>query len=253
MADANWGLIILVIAVVLINIVGLGLCTSRRSKSDKKRVKELEGQLAEVHKELDGYKAQVNEHFMKTSVLLSQMTDSYRAVFTHLAEGSQNLSNSDAARLKASDSGFASLTHEAETAVEEPETAVEQPESLESSEIAEDKKVIVDEEEDQSSTSKESSETPETPDEPEHEIVLEEQVESPVEPEQETVAEESEEVSEMPEQNVVIEEPVEVEIPEGPEWETSHEDFTQDDTEAASVEEDEISADEVDTQEKKER
>jgi len=173
MADANWGLIILVIAVVLINIVGIWMCMKRRSNSSRKRIEELEGQLADAQKELEVHKAQVNEHFMKTSVLFSQMTDSYRAVFMHLAEGSQDLCSSDAALLKPSDAGFLSLAHEEEkkpleeeapeTTAEEPETTVEvsEPSEIKSDDVPGDEEMTISEEEEQSAVQEESPEEPE--------------------------------------------------------------------------------------------
>ena len=213
MADVNWGLIILVIAVVLINIVGIRMCMKRRSNTTGKRIEELEGQLADAQKELEAHKAQVNEHFMKTSVLFSRMTDSYRAVFMHLTEGSQGLCSSDAAFLKLSDAGFLPLAYEEEeksfeqeapeTTAEEPETTVElsEPSEIKSDDVPADEEMTISEEEEHV-----QEESPEEPEALEQDAVQEESPEEAVALEQDAVQEESPEEAEASatEEEVVV-------------------------------------------------
>jgi len=70
----------------------LGFIIARRTGKKNAHIQELEEQLAQSRKEMEGYRALVNEHFMKTSELVDQMTASYRAIFMHLANGAQALS-----------------------------------------------------------------------------------------------------------------------------------------------------------------
>ena len=162
MAESNLGLILLVVVVVLINIVGLGMVMSRRSGSDRKRIEELENQLADKEKELETYKSQVNDHFMKTSLLVTQMTDSYKAVFMHLVEGSQNLCSSDAALLRPGEG--LSLVHDEKTPPEESEAVKDAPEAGEPGD--EDVFTAEKKPEDQAG----ESVVPETPDQPDPEF-----------------------------------------------------------------------------------
>ena len=70
----------------------LGFILTRRTGKKNAHIQELEEQLVQSRKELEEYRALVNEHFMKTSELVDQMTASYRAIFMHLANGAQTLS-----------------------------------------------------------------------------------------------------------------------------------------------------------------
>jgi uncharacterized membrane-anchored protein YhcB (DUF1043 family) len=70
----------------------LGIIIARRSGKKDAHIQELEEQLVQSRKEMEEYRTLVNEHFMKTSELVDQMTASYRAIFMHLADGAQALS-----------------------------------------------------------------------------------------------------------------------------------------------------------------
>ena len=91
MNDVSWEAIILIIIVSLIIFAVLGIYIGTRISSDKKRIRELEGELTDTKKELEGYRSKVNDHFKKTSELFTQMTSTYKAVYLHLAEGSHDL------------------------------------------------------------------------------------------------------------------------------------------------------------------
>lgn len=55
------------------------------------RSRELQAELDELNQMLVDYRGQVTRHFMHTSELVQEMTQSYRAVYEHLAAGAQHL------------------------------------------------------------------------------------------------------------------------------------------------------------------
>ena len=112
MTEVNPELVLVIIVVALIIFAGAGIFLGTRISSDKRRIKELEDELNDTKKDLDNYRGKVNSHFKKTSDLFSKMTDSYRAVYLHLAEGSQELCTSDAALLKPGNNEFLKVAHE---------------------------------------------------------------------------------------------------------------------------------------------
>ena len=57
----------------------------------ERRARKLQIELDEVRREAAGYKANVSKHFHRTAELVSGLTNSYKAVYDHLAGGAQNL------------------------------------------------------------------------------------------------------------------------------------------------------------------
>lgn len=112
MAEVNWEWIILIIIVGLIFFAGMGIFVGTRISSDRRRIRELEDELTDTKRDLEAYRSRVNSHFKKTSELFSEMTDSYRAIYMHLAQGSQDLCTTDAALLKPANEEFLKVTHE---------------------------------------------------------------------------------------------------------------------------------------------
>lgn len=55
------------------------------------RTRELQTKLDELNEMFSDYRGQVSRHFMHTSELVQEMTQSYRAVYEHLASGAQHL------------------------------------------------------------------------------------------------------------------------------------------------------------------
>jgi uncharacterized membrane-anchored protein YhcB (DUF1043 family) len=55
------------------------------------RSRELQTELDDLNQMLIDYRGQVTRHFMHTSELVQEMTQSYRAVYEHLAAGAQHL------------------------------------------------------------------------------------------------------------------------------------------------------------------
>jgi len=81
----------------LIGLIGfavglvVGAVVYKQLKSDEARVRLLEEQLEDLQREHDSYKESVNSHFHDTASLLSNLTDSYRDVYRHMAAGAQAL------------------------------------------------------------------------------------------------------------------------------------------------------------------
>lgn len=55
------------------------------------RTRKLQQELDQLKDRFTDYRDQVTQHFMRTSELVQEMTQSYRAVYEHLALGAQNL------------------------------------------------------------------------------------------------------------------------------------------------------------------
>lgn len=55
------------------------------------RSRELQTEINDLNQMLNDYRGQVTRHFMHTSELVQEMTQSYRAVYEHLAAGAQHL------------------------------------------------------------------------------------------------------------------------------------------------------------------
>jgi uncharacterized membrane-anchored protein YhcB (DUF1043 family) len=55
------------------------------------RTRQLRLELEQLKERFNDYRDQVTRHFMRTSDLVQEMTQSYRAVYEHLANGAQHL------------------------------------------------------------------------------------------------------------------------------------------------------------------
>ncbi len=83
--------ILLSIAAAL--LVGLiaGVLFGRRSSKDSQRYREVERKLDQVMQDKKSFEDEVSEHFADTARLLNNLTESYREVHTHLAQGAAKL------------------------------------------------------------------------------------------------------------------------------------------------------------------
>ena len=59
--------------------------------SDEAKVRELEEQLQALSEEHENYKSNVHSHFSGSAQLLGKLTESYREVFLHMADGARTL------------------------------------------------------------------------------------------------------------------------------------------------------------------
>ena len=85
----------LVFALLVGGAIGgaIGWYWAMSSRGDNKRrlILDLQTQLEQASRSRADYEAEVAEHFSQTADLLHKLTDDYRAVYTHLADGAQQL------------------------------------------------------------------------------------------------------------------------------------------------------------------
>lgn len=101
--DSTYSLWVVGILGILLGI-GLGSIVTYTLASRSSRNKSLQAELDQLAERFTEYREQVGQHFMQTSNLVQEMTQSYRAVYEHLASGAYHLCGEDAAT--------ASLGHE---------------------------------------------------------------------------------------------------------------------------------------------
>jgi len=71
--------------------IACGIGIAYLMTGNRRRTQELQDKLQSLQQEFDSYHDQVGQHFLKTSELVQNMTESYRDVYEHLATGSQAL------------------------------------------------------------------------------------------------------------------------------------------------------------------
>ena len=71
--------------------VGWYVAMNNRGDNKRKVIMDLESQLDQAAQSRADYEAEVAEHFAQTADLLHKLTDDYRAVYTHLADGAEQL------------------------------------------------------------------------------------------------------------------------------------------------------------------
>lgn len=69
----------------------IGAVAFKMLMSDEARVRELEEELEALSEEHETYKTNVHNHFASSAQLLGRLTDSYRDVFLHMADGARTL------------------------------------------------------------------------------------------------------------------------------------------------------------------
>jgi len=101
----------------------VGWYLALNARGDKRKViMDLESQLDQVKQDRADYEAEVSEHFSQTADLLHKLTSDYRAVYTHLADGAEQLCGD---RISISE---AALTAPAADSIDKPHLVeVEQP------------------------------------------------------------------------------------------------------------------------------
>lgn len=87
----------LVIAAGIAAVGGLlvGWLIARQKDDDHHDSKQFEEQIEELKAQNTRYQEDVTTHFAKTASLLNDLTNNYRDVHNHLAEGAQQLASND--------------------------------------------------------------------------------------------------------------------------------------------------------------
>ena len=69
----------------------IGMLIAGRLNASPSRIRELEARVRQLTDSHAAYRASVGEHFSTTAELVQHMTESYRDVYQHLANGAQHL------------------------------------------------------------------------------------------------------------------------------------------------------------------
>lgn len=79
-------------AIVVLIIAGIvGFIMGRRTTAGSQQARELEKRLDQVTRDKQHFEDRVTEHFTETATRLNALTENYRAVHEHLAEGANTL------------------------------------------------------------------------------------------------------------------------------------------------------------------
>jgi len=76
----------------------IGAIISRVTSPQDRKRREVENRLQETEQKLKDYQNDVTEHFIKTSGLINNLTQSYREVHEHMASSAMHLANPDISR-----------------------------------------------------------------------------------------------------------------------------------------------------------
>jgi uncharacterized membrane-anchored protein YhcB (DUF1043 family) len=75
----------------------LGYWFAANKATDSAQVTDLESHVQELQRSQAIYREEVSDHFNTTAELIQQMTDSYKDVYQHLANGAQGLCSEEVA------------------------------------------------------------------------------------------------------------------------------------------------------------
>ena len=84
----------LTVAIIAFSVfagIGIGVTFGRKDGRDSKKLRDLEEILEKERQKMDLYEKKVLTHFSQTAQLVNKLTDSYREVHTHLANGAEDL------------------------------------------------------------------------------------------------------------------------------------------------------------------
>ncbi len=79
--------------------LGVGFLWGRSTTDASRKAEKLDQELRQTRVALESYKDEVNAHFATTAQLVEKLTEDYKAVYRHLAEGSEKLCGPNAPRL----------------------------------------------------------------------------------------------------------------------------------------------------------
>lgn len=77
--------------------IAIGYLLAGRLNNNPAKIGELEQQVQDLQRSSSRYREEVSEHFSTTAELVQQMTDSYKDVYQHLANGAQDLCSGEVA------------------------------------------------------------------------------------------------------------------------------------------------------------
>lgn len=120
----------------------LGYLIASKKVTDSGKVDELESHVQELQRHHAIYREEVSDHFNTTAELIQQMTDSYKDVYQHLANGAQGLCSEEVASKllpTSSDSGFGlSISEDDEDGLQAPKDYAPKLDPNRSGALAED-------------------------------------------------------------------------------------------------------------------
>jgi uncharacterized membrane-anchored protein YhcB (DUF1043 family) len=89
----KWGLAMIWLISIgcLFGGAAIGALLYKTFMSDEVRIEILEQQLQTLNDEHENYKSNVHSHFSDSAQLLNKLTDSYKSVYVHMAEGARAL------------------------------------------------------------------------------------------------------------------------------------------------------------------
>jgi uncharacterized membrane-anchored protein YhcB (DUF1043 family) len=90
--------VVIMIGVLLFCIGGLVGAVISRSVLPPQGRRDLEEQLRASRQELEHYRQSVTQHFLETSQRINNLTQSYREVHEHLAQGAMELADAETGR-----------------------------------------------------------------------------------------------------------------------------------------------------------
>jgi len=73
--------------------VGFGVLLGYVFLPGERRARRLQDELDALKREASGYRADVSKHFYRTAELVAGLTNSYKAVYDHLASGARTLAD----------------------------------------------------------------------------------------------------------------------------------------------------------------
>ena len=89
--ELSLAMLFLIAAGLLVAGIVIGLLVGRRQSPASQKYREVERKLDQVLQDKKAYEDEVVEHFGETARLLNALTDSYREVHNHLAQGAAAL------------------------------------------------------------------------------------------------------------------------------------------------------------------
>lgn len=121
---------ILIVAIVIALLIGIALgALATRASNPQQESRQLEARLKDTEEKMLNYQQEVTEHFLQTSQLVNQLTQSYQDVHQHLADSALKLANPEISQrlLEAADGKLPAIDHTHVSSNDEDETEAVPP------------------------------------------------------------------------------------------------------------------------------